>query len=60
MAVRPIGPASPLQRWIAEDLGEDSPAGNPKEEKIPERLLAKFCKERAVRQTTLRTEPAGG
>ena len=56
MAVRPIGPASPLQRWIAEDLGEDSPGGNPKEEKIPEGLLAKFWKERAVRQTMLRTE----
>ena len=56
MAVRPIGPASPSQRWIAEGLGEDSPGGNPKEEKLPEALLAKFWKEWAVRQTTLRTE----
>ena len=56
MTVHPIGPASPLQRWIAEDRGVKSPGGNPKEEKIPERLLAKFWKEWAVRQTTLRTE----
>jgi len=56
VTVHPIGPASPLQRWIAEDRVVNSPGGIPKEEKIPERLLAKFWKEWAVRQTTLRTE----
>ena len=46
MIAYPAGPISPPRRAVAEDG----------EKKIPERLLAKFWKERAARQTGLRTE----
>ncbi len=46
MAAYPAGPAATSLRLIADGHGE----------KIPERLLAKLWKERAARQTGLRTE----
>ncbi len=46
MTVYPVGPAPAAWRLVSEGKGG----------KIPERLLAKLWKERAARQTGLRTE----